>query len=102
MRALVLLSIALLAGCAGFTDRTRVDSLTPAPGGKFTYAAQTNTVMTENDDGAAERIRREWMAEALIAAHRCANGYQVESRRFVQPAGVFANGGDIVYTGRCL
>jgi hypothetical protein len=33
----------------------------------------------------------------------CAEGYVVETRRFVQPSdGPFANGGDIVYDGRCL
>jgi hypothetical protein len=102
MRVLLLFCLVFLAGCAGFTDRARVDSLAPRKDGQFTYSAATNTVMTENDDGAAERIRREWLAEALTAAHLCENGYRVESRRFVQAKGLFANGGDIVYTGRCL
>jgi hypothetical protein len=102
MRVLAIATVVLLVGCAPFTDQTRVDSLTPGDAGGFTYSAATNTVMTANEDGEAERIRREWLAESLTAAGLCSNGYQVESRRFVQVEGVFANGGDIVYAGRCL
>ena len=51
----------------------------------------------------AEQIRRDWLAEALTAHGMCAAGYVVETRRLVQPwQGPFGNGGDIVYTGRCL
>ena len=85
MRALVLASIILLAGCID-NDRVRVDSFTPDPAGTFTFSVQTNTVMTENDDGEAEQIRRSWLAEVLIAQAMCNGGYVVETRRLVVPA----------------
>ena len=103
MRALVLACLVLLAGCIIDNDPVRVESFTADTPATFTYGAQTNTVMTANDDGAAERIRRDWLAEALNANAMCAAGYVVETRRLVQPSdGLFGNGGDVVYTGRCL
>lgn len=100
MRALLLVCFISLAGCS---DNVRVESFSADSPGTFTWGAQTNTVMTANDDGAAERLRRDWLAEALSAHAMCEAGYVVETRRFVQPSdGPFANGGDIVYTGRCL
>jgi hypothetical protein len=103
MRVLILASMIILAGCIIDNDRVRVDSFTADTPQTFTYSAQTNTVMTENDDGAAEQIRRDWLAEALAANGMCGAGYVIETRRFVQPwEGLFGNGGDIVYSGRCL
>jgi len=102
MRALLCLPFlaAALFGCAG---EVRSVTLTPGAGGAFTFSARTNTVMTENDDGTAERIRRDWLAQSLAASGTCGTGYVVDSRRLVQPqAGIFANGGDIVYAGHCL
>ena len=63
--------------------------------------------MTENDDGEAERIRQGWLVAALKAHAMCADGYVVDTRRFVPgpPTVVgpqFSNGGDIVYSGRCI
>jgi len=103
MRAPVLACLALLAGCIIDNDPVRVDNFAADTPATFTYDAWTNTVMTANDDGAAEQIRRDWLAEALTAHGMCTAGYVVETRRFVQPwEGPFGNGGDIVYTGRCL
>jgi hypothetical protein len=103
MRALLLASLVCLAGCAGFTDRSRVDSMVRRPDGTFIYSVHTNTVMTENDDGASERIRREWLAGTLGFNHMCPQGYAVDSRGYVVDAlGRFGNGGDIVYKGHCL
>lgn len=103
MRALLLACLVCLAGCAGFSDSTRVDSIRLLPDGKFLYSVHTNTVMTPNDDGAAERIRREWLAGALGYNHLCPHGYLVDSRGYVvDAAGPFGNGGDIVYKGHCL
>jgi hypothetical protein len=103
MRALVLCGLVSLAGCIIDNDRVRVDNFTADTPATFTYDAWTNTVMTANDDGEAEQIRRDWLAEALTANGMCAAGYVVETRRFEQPwEGPFGNGGDIVYTGRCL
>jgi hypothetical protein len=96
----LVLATAPLGGCA---NDGRAVSLTPATGGRFTFSARTNTVMTENADGAAERIRRNWLADALSATGTCRTGYVVDTRRFVQPEdGLFGNGGDIVYAGHCL
>jgi hypothetical protein len=90
----------LLVGCA---NNVHVTNLTPGKGRSFTFSAQTNTVMTENDDGAAERIRRDWLADSLTSSATCQTGYVVDSRNFVQPdGGLFGNGGDIVYAGHCL
>jgi hypothetical protein len=99
--ALVLVLAALpCAGCAG---NVRVASLTPGPGGTFLFSTRTNTVMTENSDGAAERIRGDWLADALRSSGTCRVGYVVDSRRLVQArGGIFGNGGDIVYAGHCL
>ena len=101
-RALVLVVAAVsLFGCGG--NDVRLVDLAPGTAGTFTFSARTNTVMTENADGAAERIRRDWLAEALTLDGVCSAGYVVDSRRLVQPQDApFANGGDIVYPGRCL
>jgi hypothetical protein len=59
--------------------------------------------MTENDDGAAERLRRDWIADAVQAHGMCLAGYVIETRHFVPDArGPFGNGGNILYSGRCL
>jgi hypothetical protein len=103
MRALVLACLVVLAGCIIDNDPVRVENFTADTPATFTYDAWTNTVMTANDDGAAEQIRRDWLAEALADHGMCAAGYVVETRQFEQPwEGPFGNGGDIVYTGRCL
>jgi hypothetical protein len=96
----LVLAMIPLIGCA---DHENAANLTPRAGGSFIFNIRTNTVMTENDDGNAERIRRVWLADALTSSGTCRSGYVVDSRRFVQPEdGLFANGGDIVYAGRCL
>jgi hypothetical protein len=95
--------VAAMVALAGCANNARVTSLTPGSGGSFTFKAHTNTVMTENDDGAAEQIRRDWMADALTSSGTCRTGYVITYRRFAQPdTGLFGNGGDIVYDGRCL
>jgi len=109
MRALALvclLPVGLLSltGCVG-SDRH--EGFTATGPGSFLYSAHTSTVMTENDDGAAERIRQGWLVAALKAHDMCADGYVVDTRRFVPdaptPSGPqFSNGRDIVYAGRCL
>lgn len=103
MRPLVLLCLVPLAACVG-TDRN--EGFTATGPGSFLYSASTSTTMTANDDGAAERIRRDWLAQALHAHAMCPDGFIVDSRRFVPnpptAAGPqFSNGGDIVYAGRC-
>jgi hypothetical protein len=96
----LVLAMVSLVGCASGGSPVK---LTPQAGGNFTFSARTNTVLTENDDGNAERIRRVWLADALTAAGTCRSGYVVDTRRFVQSEdGLFANGGDIVYAGHCL
>jgi hypothetical protein len=103
MRALVLAGLVALGGCIIDNDPVRVENFTAETPTTFTYDAWTNMVMTENDDGAAEQIRRDWLAETLAAHGTCAAGYVVETRHFEQPwEGPFGNGGDIVYSGRCL
>ena len=100
MRALALIVIVSLAGCTG---SARVEGFTPTGPAAFLYGAHTNTVMTENDDGEAEQIRRDWLADALQVHGMCNAGYVVDSRRFVPDVdGPFANGGNILYAGRCL
>jgi hypothetical protein len=102
MRALVLACLVSFAGCIE-NNGVRVETFTTDTPGMFTYGAQTNTVMTANDDGAAERIRHDWLAEALAAHAICDAGYVIQTRRFTQSSeGLFGNGGDVVYTGRCL
>jgi hypothetical protein len=110
-------SVSALSGC---NDPVRVQSFTPGPAGGFTYSVQTNTVMTPNDDGGAEAIRREWLAQTLGAAGMCNGGYVIYRRNLVAPpqrpalapqpftqanaySGLdFANTGYVVYTGSCL
>jgi hypothetical protein len=63
-------------------------------------------VMTENDDGNAERIRQGWLVAALKANAMCPSGYVVDTRRYVpgpptDSGPQFSNGGDILYAGRC-
>ena len=100
MRALTIACLVLLGGC---NDRLRVDSFVLNPDGTFVYTAQTNTVMTENDDGEAEQIRRDWLAEEVTENGMCPSGYVVEIRRLLpaqEPPS--SNAHDVVYTGRCL
>jgi hypothetical protein len=100
MRVLVLLSLLALAGCVGSVHDEGFAAKGP---GAFLYSAHTNTVMTPNDDGAAERIRRDWIADALATHGMCPAGYVIDTRHYVPDAvGAFANGGDILYAGRCL
>lgn len=102
MRALAVIYVVAMVPLMGCSEPLRVADLTPQTGGNFTFSAHTNTVMTENDDGAAERIRRDWLAQAVGGGY-CRSGYVVDDRRFVQPSdGLFGNGGDIVYAGHCL
>jgi hypothetical protein len=126
MRALsfaCLVSLVSLASLAGCSDQVRVQSFSAGANGSFTYSAHTNTVMTANNDGAAEQIRRDWLAQTLEAQGMCRGGYVVYQRNLVVPpqrtalAGTpgsvvpplaptapayFGNGGDVVYTGSCL
>ena len=103
MRALVLAGLVSLAGCIVDNDRVRVESFAADTPATFTFGVATNTVMTANDDGEAERIRHDWLAEELNAHAMCGAGSVIQTRRFAQPGdGLFGNGGDVVYTGRCL
>jgi hypothetical protein len=97
MRALPLFCLLLLAACA---QEARVEGFSATGPGTFLYAARTNTVMTPNDDGAAEQIRRYWIADAVMVNALCLQGYAIETRRFVpDPVG---NSGAILYSGRCI
>ena len=100
MRMLAFASLVLLGAC---NDHVRVVSFAADPAGTFVLTAQTNTVMTENDDGEAEQIRRDWLADELKDRGMCAAGYFVETRRLVEPPDApSSNAHDVVYTGRCL
>ena len=90
----------LLGGC---NDRVRVVSFTADPAGTFIFTSQTNTVMTANDDGEAEQIRRDWLADELNARGMCGAGYAIETRRLIEPPDApSGNAHDVVYSGRCL
>jgi hypothetical protein len=106
------LAVAALSGCLD-NERVRVQSFTPGPNGSFVYSARTNPVMTENDDGVAEEIRRDWLAQTLEAQGMCRGGYVVYQRNLLIPPQrpafseppndlAFGNGGDVVYNGSCL
>ena len=101
MRALVLLCLLSLSGCVWSARDEGFAATGPA---SFLYSAHTNTVLTPNDDGVAERLRRDWIADAVQAHGMCADGYVIDTRRYVPDGGggLFANGGDILYAGRCL
>lgn len=97
--ALAVFCVVSLAGCG----TARVEGFTATSPTAFLYSARTNTVMAENDDGVAERVRREWLADAVQAHGMCATGYVVDTRRYVpEVEGRFGNGGNILYGGRCL
>jgi hypothetical protein len=101
MRVVALLCLVLLVGCD--LEPARQEGFAVSGPGAFLYSARTNTVMTENDDGNAERLRRDWIADAVKSHAMCAEGYVIDTRRFVPDAiGPFGNGGDILYAGRCL
>jgi hypothetical protein len=122
MRALVASLLALpMIALSGCNDPVRVQSLVQGPRGTFSYSVRTNTVMTPNEDGAAEEIRRTWLAETLGAAGMCNGGYVIYRRDLVIPPQrpalgpappnplsnpnpdlAFGNSGDVVYTGSCL
>ncbi len=89
VRSLALAYLALLGGCIIDTDRLRIENLVSSSPDTFVFTAQTNTVMTPNDDGEAERIRRDWLAEGLTAYGMCPAGYVGENppaRRAASPA----------------
>jgi hypothetical protein len=103
MRALAVLCLIPLAGCVGSDRHEGFTATSPTA---FLYSAQTSTMMTENDDGEAERIRQAWLVAALQTHAMCPNGYIVDTRRYVpgpptEAGPQFSNGGDILYTGRC-
>jgi hypothetical protein len=103
MRAFVLACFVSLAGCIIDNDRVRVENFVANSPDTFVFTAQTNTVMTANDDGESERIRRDWLAQELDAHGMCSAGYAVETRLLVEPpAPPLTNAHDVVYTGRCL
>ncbi|HEX3535579.1 MAG TPA: hypothetical protein VHU15_02320 [Stellaceae bacterium] len=100
VHALSVLAVVSLCGCVG---SARHEAFTATGPESFLYSARTNTVMTENDDGAAERLRRRWLTDALQVHGMCGDGYVVDVRSFVpNVAGPFGNGGEIVYKGRCM
>jgi hypothetical protein len=100
MRLLVLLCLLSVAGCVG---SARVEGFTAKSPTAFLYSAHTNTVMPANDDGTAERLRRDWIADAVQVHGMCPLGYVIDTRHFVPDAdGPFGNGGEILYDGRCL
>ena len=103
MRALALTCLVSLAGCIIDNDRIRIDGFVSDQPGIFVFGAQTNTVMTANDDGEAEQIRLGWLAEALTARGMCNAGYVIETRQLLEPPEPpSSNAHDVVYTGRCL
>src|SRR5690242_16193824 len=100
MRALAVLCLLSLAGCVG---SARVEGFGATGPDAFLYSAQTNAVMTANDDGTAERLRRDWIADALKVHAMCPDGYVIDTRHLIPDvAGPFGNGGEIRYAGRCL
>jgi hypothetical protein len=100
MRALALVCLLSLTACLGSVHQEGFAATGPFA---FLYSAHTNTVMSDNDDGTAERLRRDWIVDALKAHGMCPAGYAIETRRFVLDAiGPFGNGGDILYRGRCI
>ena len=100
MRVVALCCLLSLCACVG---TVREEGFSPTGPGAFLYSARTNTVMTENDDGVAERLRRDWIADALQAHSMCPGGYVIDTRKYVPLiAGPVGSGGDILYSGRCL
>jgi hypothetical protein len=100
MRPLALICLLSLVGCVG---SARIEGFTASGPGSFLYSAHTNAVMTQNDDGTAERLRRDWIADALKVHAMCPDGYVIDTRHLIPDAeGPFGNGGDILYAGRCL
>jgi hypothetical protein len=100
MRTLAVVCLLSLAGCVG---SARVEGFSASGPDSFLYSAETNTVLTANDDGTAERLRRDWIADALKVHSMCPDGYVIDRRHLVQnTVGPFGNGGDILYAGRCL
>ena len=103
VRILAFAGLVLLGGCIIDNDPVRIDSFVSDPSGTFVFTAQTNTVMTPNDDGEAERIRFDWLADQLNAHGMCSAGYVIEVRRLADPPEAPSrNAHDVVYTGRCL
>jgi hypothetical protein len=100
MRLFVVCCLLSLSGCVG---SVRVEGFGATGPASFLYSARTNTVMTANDDGTAERLRRDWIADALQAHAMCADGYVIDTRHYAPNVdGPFGNGGEILYAGRCL
>ena len=103
IRIVALTCILSLVGCIIDNDQVRVESFTYDPAGTFVFTALTNTVMTANDDGEAEQIRRGWLGEELAAHNICTAGYVIETRQLVEPPDMPpSNAHDVVYSGRCL
>ena len=102
-RAVRAFVIALVASLTACNDPLRVVTFIPDPPAGFVFVAETNTVMTPNEDGEAEQIRRGWLADELTDRGMCAAGYVVETRQLVEPPGApLSNAHDVVYSGRCL
>lgn len=103
MRILAFACLVLLGGCIIDNDPVRVVNFSADEAGTFVFTTQTNTVMTPNDDGEAERIRLNWLADELGAHGMCGAGFVVEIRRLVEPPDEpSGNAHDVVYSGRCI
>src|SRR3954453_12629387 len=101
MRALLLLCpVALFLSLAGCAEQPRIEGFTATGPHSFLYEARTNTVMTSNDDGVAERLRRYWIADAMMVNALCMQGYVIDTRSYVSDP--LSNSGMIRYSGRCL
>src|ERR1700737_3768138 len=100
MRVLALCCVVSLIGCTGSVHEEGFSATAPDT---FLYSAHSNTVMTENDDGVAERRRGDWTPPPRAKPRMGGGGYGIDTRRFVPDVvGPFGNGGDILYAGRCL
>jgi len=100
MRMLAVICLLSLAGCVG---SARIEGFAASGPASFLYSARTNTVMTENDDGTAERLRRDWIADALRVHSMCSDGYVIDRRHPVPNVDApFGNSAEILYAGRCL
>src|SRR5438270_12144309 len=85
LRMLAFAGLVSLAACIIDNDPVRIESFAADPAGTFVFSAQTNTVMTPNDDGDAERIRRDRLAEELNAHGMGSSGYVVELGQLFDP-----------------
>lgn len=98
--AVAVLGFLALAGCASY-DRGALARIEPAGPGAYRFVATTDAAYPLHSER-AERIRLDWLRQAVEENGACPRGYAVESRTPLLRARRLVDFHDVHYAVRCL